>query len=158
MEYNVCYSLQTSPNARVTPLPGALVRSSSAPLPPHVFAELEQMFEAPVIEFYGMTETASSPLACNPLPPRVRKPGSVGIPINLDVAVMDDRGTLLPGRQTGELAGHRWRIDVAPLNVTVQEGRPPNPYVPLAVNLRLQAPGGPAMQITTVRLVPSTVQ
>jgi acyl-CoA synthetase (AMP-forming)/AMP-acid ligase II len=80
-----------------------LVRSSSAPLPPHVFAELEQMFQAPVIEFYGMTETASSPLACNPLPPRVRKPGSVGIPINLDVAIMDDQGTLLPGGQTGEV-------------------------------------------------------
>jgi len=80
-----------------------LVRSSSAPLPPHVFAELEQTFEAPVIEFYGMTETASSPLACNPLPPRVRKPGSVGIPIDLDVAIMDDRGTLLPGGQTGEI-------------------------------------------------------
>jgi acyl-CoA synthetase (AMP-forming)/AMP-acid ligase II len=80
-----------------------LVRSSSAPLPPHVFAELEQTFEAPVIEFYGMTETASSPLACNPLPPRVRKPGSVGIPIDLDVAIMDERGTLLPGGQTGEV-------------------------------------------------------
>ena len=61
------------------------------------------MFQAPVIEFYGMTETASSPLACNPLPPRVRKPGSVGIPINLDVTIMDDRGTLLPGGQTGEV-------------------------------------------------------
>jgi acyl-CoA synthetase (AMP-forming)/AMP-acid ligase II len=80
-----------------------LVRSSSAPLPPHVFAELEQTFEAPVIEFYGMTETASSPLACNPLPPRVRKPGSVGIPIDLDVAILDDAGTLLPGGQTGEV-------------------------------------------------------
>ncbi|HEY7088215.1 MAG TPA: condensation domain-containing protein, partial [Tepidisphaeraceae bacterium] len=68
-----------------------------------MFAELEQTFEAPVIEFYGMTETASSPLACNPLPPRVRKPGSVGIPIDLDVAIMDDRGTLLPGGQTGEV-------------------------------------------------------
>jgi acyl-CoA synthetase (AMP-forming)/AMP-acid ligase II len=80
-----------------------LIRSSSAPLPPHVFAELEQRFEAPVIEFYGMTETASSPLACNPLPPRVRKPGSVGIPVDLDVAIMDERGTLLPGGQTGEI-------------------------------------------------------
>src|SRR5262249_7424815 len=80
-----------------------LVRSSSAPLPPHVFAELEQTFQAPVIEFYGMTETASSPLACNPLPPRVRKPASVGIPIHLDVAIMDDRGAVLPGGQTGEV-------------------------------------------------------
>jgi acyl-CoA synthetase (AMP-forming)/AMP-acid ligase II len=79
------------------------IRSSSAPLPPHVFAELERTFLTPVIEFYGMTETASSPLACNPLPPRERKPGSVGIPVDLDVAVMDDRGTLLPRGQIGEV-------------------------------------------------------
>ena len=40
------------------------VRSSSAPLTPRVFAELEQAFEAPLIEWYGMTEVASSPIAC----------------------------------------------------------------------------------------------
>ena len=33
------------------------VRSSSAPLPPRIFAELERTFETPVIEWYGMTET-----------------------------------------------------------------------------------------------------
>jgi acyl-CoA synthetase (AMP-forming)/AMP-acid ligase II len=78
------------------------IRSSSAPLPPDVFAELEQTFQTPVIEFYGMTETASSPLACNPLPPRERKPTSVGIPIDLDVAVMNEGGALLPGGQAGQ--------------------------------------------------------
>ena len=31
-----------------------------------------------MIEWYGMTEVASSPIACNPLPPRQRKAGSVG--------------------------------------------------------------------------------
>ena len=41
-----------------------------------------------MIEFYGMTETASAPIACNPLPPRQRKPGSVGFPVGLDVAIM----------------------------------------------------------------------
>jgi non-ribosomal peptide synthetase component F len=79
------------------------IRSSSAPLRPDVFAELEQMFQTPVIEFYGMTETASSPLACNPLPPRERKPASVGIPIDLDVVVMDEGGTLLPCGRTGQV-------------------------------------------------------
>ena len=79
------------------------VRSASAPLPPHLFAELEQTFETPVIEFYGMTETASSPIACNPLPPRRRKVGSVGIPVDLDVAIMDEDGALLPGGQTGQI-------------------------------------------------------
>ena len=80
-----------------------LIRSASAPLPPRVFAELERTFETTVIEFYGMTETASSPIACNPLPPRQRKAGSVGIPVGLDVAIMDEGGTLLSGGHTGQV-------------------------------------------------------
>ena len=79
------------------------VRSSSAPLPPRTFAELEQTFDAPVIEWYGMTEVTSSPIACNPLPPRQRKAGSVGVPVSLDVAVMDEEGALLPSGRTGEV-------------------------------------------------------
>jgi acyl-CoA synthetase (AMP-forming)/AMP-acid ligase II len=80
-----------------------LVRSASAPLPPRIFTELEQTFEAPVIEFYGMTETASSPIACNPLPPRQRKAGSVGVTVGLDVAIMGEGGALLPSGQTGQV-------------------------------------------------------
>jgi acyl-CoA synthetase (AMP-forming)/AMP-acid ligase II/acyl carrier protein len=79
------------------------VRSSSAPLPPRIFAELERAFEAPVIEWYGMTETTSSPIACNPLPPRQRKAGSVGLPVALDVAIIDERGAWLPGGETGQV-------------------------------------------------------
>ena len=80
-----------------------LVRSSSAPLPPRVFEALERTFETPVIEWYGMTEVASASIACNPLPPSQRKPGSVGVPVDLDVAIMDEGGTLLPGGQTGQV-------------------------------------------------------
>lgn len=80
------------------------IRSSSAPLPPRIYAELEHTFDAPVIEWYGMTEVASSPIACNPLPPRQRKAGSVGVPVGLDIAVMDEGGALLPGGQTGQVA------------------------------------------------------
>jgi acyl-CoA synthetase (AMP-forming)/AMP-acid ligase II len=79
------------------------VRSSSAPLPPRIFAELEQTFESPVIEWYGMTEVTSSPIACNPLPPHERKAGSVGVPIVLDVSIMGERGALLPSGQTGQV-------------------------------------------------------
>jgi acyl-CoA synthetase (AMP-forming)/AMP-acid ligase II len=79
------------------------IRSASAPLPPELFAELEQAFETPVIESYGMTETASSFIACNPLPPRRRKPGSVGVPVGLDVAIMDEQGALLPGGLSGQV-------------------------------------------------------
>jgi acyl carrier protein len=37
------------------------------------------------------------------LPPRRRKPGSVGVPVGLDVAIMDERGALLPDGRTGEV-------------------------------------------------------
>ena len=55
-----------------------LIRSSSASLPPAVMKQLEATFGCPVIESYGMTE-ASHQMASNPLPPRPRKPGSVGL-------------------------------------------------------------------------------
>jgi acyl-CoA synthetase (AMP-forming)/AMP-acid ligase II len=79
------------------------VRSASAPLPPRIFAELERTFGTSVIEFYGMTETASAPIACNPLPPRQRKPGSVGISAGLDVAIMDEGGARVPRGRTGQV-------------------------------------------------------
>jgi acyl-CoA synthetase (AMP-forming)/AMP-acid ligase II len=79
-----------------------LVRSSSASLPPQVMAELEATFRAPVIEAYGMTE-ASHQMTSNPLPPRPRKVGSVGIAIGLDVGIMDKEGTLLPPHTPGEI-------------------------------------------------------
>ena len=70
------------------------------------------------------------------------------------LAALPARTLLKPGRQSGELAGHRWRIDVLPMNVAVASDAPQTGrFVPLAVTMRLQAPGGPAMQVTTVRLV-----
>ena len=42
-----------------------------------------------MIESYAMTETTSTLIACNPLPPGQRKARSVGIPLTLDVAIMD---------------------------------------------------------------------
>jgi general secretion pathway protein I len=75
------------------------------------------------------------------------------------LATLPARTLLKPGRQSGELAGHRWRIDVAPMNVPVATDAPQTGrFVPLAVTMRLQAPGGPAMQVTTVRLVPKAVE
>jgi hypothetical protein len=50
-----------------------------------------------------MGEVAAAPIACNPLPPQPRKPGSVGVPVALDVAIMDEAGNLLPAGQTGEI-------------------------------------------------------
>jgi acyl-CoA synthetase (AMP-forming)/AMP-acid ligase II/acyl carrier protein len=91
-----------SPCRAIDP-PLRFIRSASAPLPPRVLTNLERTFEAPVIEFYGMTETAGSPIACNPLPPRSRKLGSVGVPVGLDVAIMDEAGALVPNGQMGQV-------------------------------------------------------
>jgi general secretion pathway protein I len=75
------------------------------------------------------------------------------------LAALPARNLLKPGRQSGELAGHRWRIDVSPMNAAVTSDAPQTQrFVPLAVNMRLQAPGGPAIQITTVRLVPKAAE
>ena len=75
------------------------------------------------------------------------------------LAALPARTLLKPGRQSGELAGHRWRIDVAPMNVAVASDAPQTGrFVPLAVTMRLQSPGGPAMQVTTVRLVPKVAE
>ena len=38
-------------------------------------------------------------------------------------AALPDRNALKPGRQSGELAGHRWRIDVAPMNDKIEAKR-----------------------------------
>ncbi len=79
-----------------------LIRSSSAALSPRVMAELEEIFEVPVIESYGMTEAAHQ-MASNPLPPGRRKPGSVGLPAGPEMAILDDSGRLLTPGETGEI-------------------------------------------------------
>ena len=69
--------------------PLRFVRSSSASLPPQVFAALTEAFGAPVIEGYGMTE-ATHQMASNPLPPRAQKPGSVGVAAGPLVRIADE--------------------------------------------------------------------
>src|SRR4029077_3895483 len=57
----------------------------------------------PVIESYGMTEAAHQ-IASNPLPPRARKPGSVGVAAGPEVAILDEAGETLAGGRIGEVA------------------------------------------------------
>ncbi|OLE96762.1 MAG: hypothetical protein AUG75_16390 [Cyanobacteria bacterium 13_1_20CM_4_61_6] len=71
-------------------------------LPPSLGAELERVFRAPVIESYGMTEAAHQ-ITSDPLPPKTRKRGSVGVAAGPDVAIMDEVGRLLRAGQTGEI-------------------------------------------------------
>src|SRR6202012_5844466 len=79
-----------------------LIRSSSASLPGQVMEAVEKAFGVPVIEAYGMTE-ASHQMASNPLPPRDRFPGCVGIASGPEIAIMDEEGNLLPAGGLGEV-------------------------------------------------------
>jgi acyl-CoA synthetase (AMP-forming)/AMP-acid ligase II len=82
--------------------PLRFIRSSSSSIPPQVIRELEEVFGAPLIESYGMTE-ATHQMASNPLPPAVRKPGTVGLPAGPQVAIMSEDGKLLPAGGIGEI-------------------------------------------------------
>ncbi len=79
-----------------------LIRSSSSALMPQVMADLERIFNCPVIEAYGMTEAAHQ-MSSNPLPPKVRKPGSVGPAAGPEIAIMDVAGRLLDQGEAGEV-------------------------------------------------------
>ena len=78
------------------------LRSSSASLPPAVFKKLNSIFKCPVIEAYGMTE-ATHQMTSNPLPPKIQKPGFVGIPAGPDVCIMDDNDKILNQGEIGEV-------------------------------------------------------
>jgi acyl-CoA synthetase (AMP-forming)/AMP-acid ligase II len=62
---------------------------------------LDALFGVPFIEAYSMTEAAHQ-MCAGPLE-GARRPGSVGIGAFVDVAIMDERGTLLPTGATGEV-------------------------------------------------------
>jgi acyl-CoA synthetase (AMP-forming)/AMP-acid ligase II len=81
--------------------PLRFVRSATASLSPQLRSDLERVFKAPVTENYGLTETAV--IACNGLPPFVRKPGSVGLSLGLEVAIMAADGSFLDPGTTGEI-------------------------------------------------------
>ena len=78
------------------------IRSCSASLPPIVMDELESQFGVPVVEAYGMTEAAHQ-MSSNPLPPGNRLPGAVGPGTGVEVAIMDEEGTLLIIGERGEV-------------------------------------------------------
>jgi oxalate---CoA ligase len=62
------------------------IRSASAPLPIATSTRFEANTGIPVVETYGMTEAASQ-ITANPVT-GVRKPGSVGLPVGVEVRVV----------------------------------------------------------------------
>jgi acyl-CoA synthetase (AMP-forming)/AMP-acid ligase II len=79
------------------------VRSCSAALSPDLMSKMEDYFQVPVLEAYGMTE-ASHQMASNPLPPAARKPGSVGPGTGVRISIRDEAGAELPAGRHGEVS------------------------------------------------------
>jgi acyl-CoA synthetase (AMP-forming)/AMP-acid ligase II len=79
------------------------IRSCSAPLSAELIDKIEQLFDVPFVEAYGMTEAAHQ-MTSNPLPPRHRKAGSVGVGTGLRISMLDKEGNHLGTNQRGEVA------------------------------------------------------
>lgn len=69
-----------------------VVRSASSGLSPELYAGLSETFGVPVVEAYALTE-APGQIASNPLD-GPRKPGSVGLPVGVEIALLTPVGEL----------------------------------------------------------------
>jgi general secretion pathway protein I len=72
------------------------------------------------------------------------------------------RNRLAAGRQSGEMAGHRWQTDVSLLPssapATALDSSLKPRWLALTIAMRVQAPGGRTMLLNTIRLIPSVKQ
>ncbi len=76
--------------------------SGGAAMPAEIMRRFEQAFGCMILEGYGLSET--SPVASFNHPDRVRKPGSIGTPIQgVEMRVVDNQGAELPAGQIGEI-------------------------------------------------------
>ncbi|XP_065869697.1 oxalate--CoA ligase-like isoform X2 [Euphorbia lathyris] len=79
------------------------IRSCSASLAPAIFDKLEEIFGAPVLEAYAMTEAAHL-MSSNPLPEDgPHKAGSVGKPVGQEMAILDEKGVVQGAKAEGEV-------------------------------------------------------
>lgn len=73
-------------------------RSASAPLPPATNLRFTEHTGIGVLETYGMSEAAGQ-ITANPLDPALRRVGSVGLPVEVEVSISEDGEVLLRGEQ-----------------------------------------------------------
>jgi acyl-CoA synthetase (AMP-forming)/AMP-acid ligase II/acyl carrier protein len=78
------------------------IRSVSADLSGQTQSAAEAACDTPIIQMYGMTETAGQ-ICANPLDGAVRKPNSVGPAAGPEVAILDASGNLLSAGRDGEV-------------------------------------------------------
>jgi thioesterase domain-containing protein/acyl carrier protein len=77
-------------------------RSGSGRLERAVIEQLERAFGIPHVQAYSSSETGL--IACNPMPPALRKLDGVGLPADPATAIVDERGRPLPAGERGEVA------------------------------------------------------
>ena len=65
---------------------------------------------------------------------------------------LPDREQLTLSNSSGDIAGHRWRLDLLPFVADFVDPRRATPWVPQAVVLRVQSPSGQVLRVDTVRL------
>jgi general secretion pathway protein I len=67
-------------------------------------------------------------------------------------AGLPDRSDLAVGRLDGAVGGYRWQVEVLPFRTNLVDPQLATPWVPQAVLITVQAPGGQILHINTVRL------
>jgi len=78
------------------------IRSSAGHLHAKTRVQLEKFFKAPVIESYGMTESALQ-ISSNSPPPEKHKPGSTGRAHGVEVVITDKKGKPVKAGKIGEI-------------------------------------------------------
>jgi long-chain acyl-CoA synthetase len=81
--------------------------SGGAAMPVEILRQFEEKFDCMILEGYGLSET--SPVASFNHPDKVRKPGSVGTPVEgVEMRLVDADGADVPPGEVGEIAirGH----------------------------------------------------
>lgn len=78
-------------------------RSATSPLPAIALQQWENTFKVPMIETLGLTETTGT-VSSNPMPPLSCKPGSVGLAVGNEIAILDKHGIECAANTPGEIA------------------------------------------------------
>jgi acyl-CoA synthetase (AMP-forming)/AMP-acid ligase II len=88
--------------AEAAPAALRFARSCSSAMSPALMQRIEDVYQVPLLEAYGMTE-ASHQMSSNPLPPDPRLAGSVGVPTGTEIRVVDGHGVDAPAGDSGEV-------------------------------------------------------
>jgi general secretion pathway protein I len=67
-------------------------------------------------------------------------------------STLPSRDRPVPGSLTGEIYGHRWRLDALPYTGGGIAPNPNSPWFPETLNIRVQSPSGAIVGVETMRL------